>query len=107
MLLLLGVSVLVLTLVQAQAVATIVLVLVWGMGFGMQPIVMQSWMFGFAPERVESVQALFVTAAQASIGSGALVGGLLVDHFGIDSALWFAGATAIVTALLALPASRR
>lgn len=97
---LLGVSVLMLTLVEAHPVAAVPLILVWGLGFGMQPIVMQSWMFSIAPGELESVQAMFVSAAQASIGTGALVGGLMFDRFGIDSALWLAAATALGTAAL-------
>ncbi len=99
-LLLLGVSVLLLKLFGNQPIPAIALILVWGVGFGLLPIVMQSWLFSVVPERIESVQAIFVSAAQASIGSGALVGGLMVDHFGTDSALWLAAATAFATAAL-------
>jgi predicted MFS family arabinose efflux permease len=99
-LLLLGVSVLLLKLFGNQPIPAIALILVWGLGFGLLPIVMQSWLFSVVPERIESVQAIFVSAAQASIGSGALVGGLMVDHFGTDSALWLAAATAFATAIL-------
>ena len=81
------------------------LVVVWGVGFGMQPIVTQSWMFDAAPGQMEGVQALFVSAAQASIGSGALVGGLVFDHVGLKAAFAVAAGTAFVTA--AMFASRR
>jgi predicted MFS family arabinose efflux permease len=99
-LLLLGVSASMLTMAEAHPAMAVPLILVWGLGFGMQPIVTQSWMFNIAPDRLESVQAIFVSAAQASIGSGALVGGLMFDRFGINSALWLAAATAFVTAAM-------
>jgi predicted MFS family arabinose efflux permease len=76
------------------------LVVVWGLGFGMQPIVTQSWMFSAAPEQMEGVQALFVSAAQASIGSGALVGGLVFDHVGLKAAFAVAAGTAFLTAAM-------
>ncbi|HEV7714654.1 MAG TPA: MFS transporter [Steroidobacteraceae bacterium] len=97
---LLGVSVLMLALVGAQPLWAVPLVLVWGVGFGMLPIVMQSWMFSAAPHQLESVQAMFVSVAQASIGSGALIGGLMTDRFGVNSVLWLGAAAAFGTATL-------
>ncbi|WP_255551606.1 MFS transporter [Granulicella sp. dw_53] len=99
-LLLLGTSILILTVVGAHLVVAVPLILIWGFGFGMQPIATQSWMFSAAPDQLESVQAIFVSAAQLSIGSGALIGGLMFDHFGIYSTLWIAASTAFVTAAL-------
>jgi predicted MFS family arabinose efflux permease len=97
-LMVLGFSVMILAMVEAHPVLGILLIMVWGFGFGMLPIAMQSWMFSIAPEQLESVQAMFVSAAQASIGVGALIGGLLVDHLGINSALWLSVVAAIATA---------
>jgi predicted MFS family arabinose efflux permease len=97
---LLGASVLALTMLEAHRALAVPLIMIWGIGFGMLPIVMQSWMFSTAPDRLESVQAIFVSAAQGSIGSGALVGGLTIDHFGINSALWLSVIAAFVTAAL-------
>jgi predicted MFS family arabinose efflux permease len=104
---LLGASVLALTMVEAHPALAVPLVMLWGLGFGMLPIVMQSWMFSAAPDRLESVQAIFVSAAQASIGSGALVGGLMIDRLGINSALWLSVVAAFATAaLISLPRKR-
>lgn len=75
----------------------------WGLGFGMLPIAMQTWMFTAAPRYLEAVQALFVSIAQAAIGIGALLGGLLVDGWGVTSALWFGVAASILTALVMIP----
>lgn len=46
------------------------------------------------------IQALFVCAAQMSIGGGALLGGLMFDHPGLDTAFLVAAATAFVTAAM-------
>jgi predicted MFS family arabinose efflux permease len=99
-LVLLGASASMLAVVGTYPVAAVPLIVSWGLGFGMQPIVTQSWMFKALPGRPEGVQALFVSSAQASIGSGALIGGLMLDHFGINSAIELAAATAFVTAAM-------
>lgn len=96
--LVLGLSVLLLVLLGKSAWWAVPLVIVWGLGFGMLPIAMQSWMFGAAPQKLEAIQAIFVSVAQAAIGGGALLGGLVVDHFGVTSALWVGAAAALATA---------
>jgi len=98
--LVLGLSVLLLVLMGSSAWWAVPLTIVWGLGFGMLPIAMQSWMFGAAPNKLEAVQAVFVSVAQAAIGSGALLGGQVVDHFGVSSALWLGAAAALATALV-------
>nr|WP_315415297.1 MFS transporter [uncultured Pseudomonas sp.] len=62
-------------------------VVVWGVGFGMLPIAIQSWIFKAAPDRLEVVAALFVAAGQLAMGLGALIGGVVVDHFGVQMAM--------------------
>jgi predicted MFS family arabinose efflux permease len=68
---------------------------------------MQTYMFSSAPDKLESVAALFVSTAQLAIGAGALVGGLAVDHFGVDSALMIGGGAAFVTAVTVAASARR
>lgn len=96
--LVLGLSVLLLVLLGQSAWWAVPLTIVWGLGFGMLPIAMQSWMFGAAPKKLEAVQAVFVSVAQAAIGGGALLGGQVVDHFGVSSALWLGAIAALATA---------
>ncbi|MDR7282951.1 putative MFS family arabinose efflux permease [Pseudomonas corrugata] len=86
--LILGMSLLLLLFTGTNPWFAVVAVVVWGFGFGMLPIAIQSWIFSAAPDRLESVAALFVSIAQLAIGAGALIGGLAVDHFGVESALW-------------------
>ncbi|MBN8953955.1 MULTISPECIES: MFS transporter [unclassified Rhizobium] len=97
---LLGTSVLLLILLGSYPAAAIPLILVWGLGFGMQPIVIQNWMFNAAPDQLEGVQAILVSAAQTSIGSGALIGGLLFDQLGLKAAFAAAAVTAFLTAAM-------
>lgn len=98
--LLIGAPVLLLALTGASALAAVVWVLLWGLGFGMLPIAMQTWLFSAAPDRLESMAALFVSIAQAAIGAGALLGGLTVDSWGVTATMWFGGVLAVVTALV-------
>ncbi|QSX73723.1 MFS transporter [Lysobacter arenosi] len=98
--LLIGLPVLLLALTGANAFAAVTWVLLWGLGFGMLPIAMQTWLFSAAPDRLESMAALFVSIAQAAIGAGALLGGLTVDHLGVVATMWVGGALAMATALL-------
>ncbi len=98
--LILGGAVMVLVLGRTSPVVASAMVVVWGFGFGMLPISMQSLLFAAAPDRLEGMQALFTTVAQAAIGAGALTGGLIVDHVGTNGALAFGAVAAFATALL-------
>lgn len=98
--LLIGAPVLLLALTGASALAAVAWVLLWGLGFGMLPIAMQTWLFSTAPDRLESMAALFVSIAQAAIGAGALLGGLAVDSWGVTATMWLGGVLAVVTALV-------
>jgi predicted MFS family arabinose efflux permease len=97
---LLGLSILLLDVLGRNAIIAVVLVMAWGFAFGMLPISMQSWMYDAAPGHLEGIQALFVSVAQLAIGGGALIGGAIVDHVGIDAALLAGSAEAIPTVLI-------
>ncbi len=98
--LVLGGSVLLLALFGASPMLAAAMVVLWGFGFGMLPISMQSLLFATAPDRVEGMQALFTTVAQAAIGAGALLGGLIVDHVGSGGALVTGAFAALATVVL-------
>ena len=95
----LGGSVTLLTLIGSTAWSASLLVIVWGFGFGMLPISIQSLLFKVSEDRIEGMQALLVIVAQAAIGSGALIGGLVADHAGVAGALLLGGIAALTTAL--------
>jgi predicted MFS family arabinose efflux permease len=98
--LVLGGSVLLLALFGTTPMLAAAMVVLWGFGFGMLPISMQSLLFATAPDRVEGMQALFTTVAQAAIGAGALLGGLIVDHVGSGGALVTGAFAALATVVL-------
>lgn len=98
----LGLSTLALPLLGHGLIGAGVLVVIWGIAFGMMPMSVQTWIFQAAPQAMESGGAVFVTTAQIALSSGALVGGLAVDHLGVSSAMVVGGALALTMAAVAL-----
>ncbi|WP_218191729.1 MFS transporter [Pseudomonas sp. B28(2017)] len=70
--LLMGIPMILLSGMASLASAVVMLMVLWGVGFGLLPIAMQSWLFAMAPDRLEAMGAIFVSSAQVSIGVGAL-----------------------------------
>jgi predicted MFS family arabinose efflux permease len=98
----LGLSTLALPLLGTGLIGAALLVVIWGIAFGMMPMSVQTWIFQAAPHAMESGGAVFVTTAQIALSSGALVGGLAVDHLGVSSAMLVGGALALAMATIAL-----
>ncbi|MCU6499560.1 MFS transporter [Rugamonas sp. A1-17] len=86
-----GLSAAAMPLFGTGAVGATVLIVIWGLAFGMMPISVQTWMFKAAPHAMESGGAVFVSTAQISLASGALVGGVSVDYLGVSSAMVVGG----------------
>lgn len=80
-----------------SAVVVALAVVAWGTGFNMVPVTTQLWVSRMEPKRVESAVSLQVTAFQVAITLGAVVGGLVVDHRDV----WTAMAVGAVAATLA------
>ncbi|MES2074330.1 MAG: MFS transporter [Pseudomonadota bacterium] len=98
--LVLGLSGLALPFVGNNPAAVTALIVVWGLAFGAMPISVQSWMFSAMPGTMEAGGALFVFTAQVALASGALVGGLSVDHLGVSSAMSVGGLFALAMAVV-------
>lgn len=79
-------------------VPLVLAILAWGLGFSMVPVATQLWVTTVEPERAESAISLQVTAFQVAIVLGSVVGGRLVDHAGVGSALLLGAFAAIVGA---------
>ncbi|HEX8605141.1 MAG TPA: MFS transporter [Pseudoduganella sp.] len=97
---LLGGSVILVVAAGASMPLVVGFLLTWGIAFGMLPIAVQSWLFSAAPDRLESVSAAFVSSGQAAIGAGALIGGLVVDHFGVTGAMLAGAGGGLATVVL-------
>ncbi len=66
---------------QAMVVTAIV---VWGAAFGAGPVMLQARMLRAASVRIRDIaSAFFTTSFNLAIGGGALIGGLLLDGFGL------------------------
>lgn len=97
--LVLGLSVLAMPVIGGNQVAATVLVGIWGLAFGAMPIAVQTWMFRAAPHLMEGSGAMFVATAQVALASGALLGGMAVDHLGLNSAMVVGGLFAVACAI--------
>jgi predicted MFS family arabinose efflux permease len=98
----LGLSTLALPLLGTGLIGAALLVVSWGIAFGMMPMSVQTWIFQAAPQAMESGGAVFVATAQIALASGALVGGMAVDHLGVSSAMAVGGVLALAMAAVAL-----
>ncbi len=83
-LLVLTLSLIALTFVAPSRPVVIVLLLVWGAAYAALPVLLQTWVFKAASHLngPDAASSLYVAAYNAAIAAGALVGGLVVDHFG-------------------------
>ncbi|CAN7723317.1 MFS transporter [Bosea sp. LjRoot9] len=75
-------------------------VALWGFAFGALPVGLQTWMVRVAPDQAEAVGGLLVAAFQVAIASGAVLGGVLVDHFGATGATGYCALATLAGALL-------
>jgi DHA1 family purine ribonucleoside efflux pump-like MFS transporter len=73
-----------------SVVVTAVAVALWGFAFGAFPVGFQTWIVRAAPDQAEGAGGLLVAAFQVAIASGAIGGGLLVDHVGARGGPGFA-----------------
>lgn len=81
---------------------TAVAVTLWGFAFGAFPVGFQTWIVRAAPDQTEAAGGLLVAAFQIAIASGAIGGGMLVDHVGALGGPLFAIATITLGTLLTL-----
>lgn len=98
--LVIGLSTLAMPVLGTSLAGVVLLIVTWGLGFGMMPISVQSWMFKAAPDAMESGGAVFVSTAQVALASGALIGGIVVDHLDVASVMVTGGAFAVAMALV-------
>jgi predicted MFS family arabinose efflux permease len=64
-------------------------VLVWGVAYGAIPLALSTWMQLTSPQLPEASLAMLVTTFQIAIASGSLLGGMIVDGYGIEPTLFF------------------
>lgn len=85
-----------------SAIVTTIAIVLWGFAFGAFPVGFQIWIARAAPDQAEGAGGLLVAAFQVAIATGAIGGGLLVDHVGALGGPIFAVVTMTLGTLLAL-----
>jgi len=66
----------------SSALVAAVAITLWGFAFGAFPVGFQTWIVRAAPDHAEAAGGLLVAAFQVAIASGAIGGGVMVDHVG-------------------------
>jgi DHA1 family purine ribonucleoside efflux pump-like MFS transporter len=82
-------------------------VAIWGFAFGAIPVGVQTWIVQAAPDQPEGASGLIVAAFQIAIASGAVLGGLLVDHLGPTGVIGYCGLATLLGATLVLAFGRK
>ena len=72
----------------------------WGVAFGLIPVALTGWMLEAVPDAPEAGQALLVSGFQVAIASGAFLGGVTVDAYGISNTMMLSGALVLVAAAI-------
>lgn len=97
---LVGVSMLLLFAFSDSPIAVIALLAIWGAAFGGLPALLHGRVLGVASPRIRDLASASLTVSfNLAIGSGALIGGVLLDAFGVE-VLPLAYAALVVVALL-------
>ena len=97
---LVGVSMLLLYLFSGTQVAVIAFLAVWGMAFGGLPALLHGRVLGVASPRIRDLASASLTVSfNLAIGAGALLGGILLDAFGV-AVIPLAYAALVVVALV-------
>ncbi|NKZ02968.1 MFS transporter [Actinomadura latina] len=84
---------------RAGAIAALVL---WGLSFGVVQLSQVNMTLAAAPDTFEAAMSLNTMAYNTSIALGALFGGLLADHSGVTSVVWFGVALTAASLLVML-----
>ncbi|WP_026414975.1 MFS transporter [Actinomadura oligospora] len=82
--------------------AAAVLLTLWGVGYGAVPVCSQAWFAAATPGTPEAASVLFTASFQATLSTGALAGGLVVDRTSPSTVMLLGGATATLMLLVLL-----
>ncbi|WP_406280701.1 MFS transporter [Embleya sp. NBC_00896] len=74
------------------------LLIVWGLAYGAIPACSQTWFARAAPHAPEAAMVVFTASFQATLATGALLGGAVVDAGSTSTVMLCAGAIAVPTA---------
>jgi predicted MFS family arabinose efflux permease len=98
--LIMGLATLGMVMIDGALNPTIVLVAIWGMAFGGVPVAWSTWITRTVPDEAESGGGLVVAGFQTAIASGAVIGGLVVDHVGALGVFSLGGIVLVISAMV-------
>ncbi|HET8896077.1 MAG TPA: MFS transporter, partial [Protaetiibacter sp.] len=102
-----AVSVLLLGVFGTSVVPIVIGMIIWSTFFGGVPALMHSRVLHSASERIRDLAAAWLTTAfNVAIGGGALLGGVLLDHYGIAVLPWIASAVVAVALVFVIASDR-
>ncbi|CAN7394870.1 MFS transporter [Bosea sp. LjRoot90] len=101
-----GILALVMILFGASSLVAGITVALWGFAFGFAPVGFQSWMVRIAADHAEAASGLLTAAFLVAIASGAVFGGLLVNHVGGLGPIGYMAVATLAGALLVLVAGK-
>lgn len=90
----------------ASPIVAGIAVALWGFAFGFAPVGFQTWMVRVAADHAESASGLVTAAFLVAIASGAVLGGLLVNHVGGLGPIGYMAVATLAGALLVLVAGK-
>ncbi|MFJ2926521.1 MFS transporter [Streptomyces massasporeus] len=102
---LIGAATLLLPALGRRDAGAVALLLVWGVAYGAVPVASQTWFSRAAPDAPEAASVLFTASFQATISTGALLGGVALDRTSPSAVMLLGGCIALL-AVLALGAAR-
>ncbi len=84
------------------------LVSIWGASICILTVTLQSLILTVPEKIVDAASTVHVSMFNAGIGSGALIGGLIVDYFPLNAVAWVGGVALLISAgIVAWPNKRR
>lgn len=87
-------------------VVVVAAIAVWGFGIGAFPVAISSWSAQAVPDQGETAGALLSAGFQIAIAGGAVLGGVMIDGFGMTAPLYCAGFGTAVGACIMLALGR-
>ncbi|MEU4395627.1 MFS transporter [Kribbella sp. NPDC023855] len=93
---LIAAATLLLPIIGTTTPAAAALLVIWGVAYGAVPVCSMTWFAVAAPQAREAATVLFTSSFQATLSTGALLGGLVVDASSVSVAMVCGGLTALV-----------
>ncbi|WP_410589946.1 MFS transporter [Amycolatopsis sp. lyj-23] len=91
---------------HAGPIGALVLLVAWGVAYGAVPACSQAWFARAAPDAPEAATVLFTASFQATLSTGALAGGFVVDAVSVPAVMTCGGVVAVLAAVVVQGARR-